>query len=494
MDMNDMARSRTKSKFLSAGSAVALAVIGLGTASCGPVPEETDLDQTDPGEAELIESAAVTPGDVFSVLQGITEALQKHTDLLGEMEPSLVDLNHKLDAIEEEVIKVSALVKAVEMRQKKAEIDGDRQKTIIAGLFDMREHPDHANTREFDFEGIAEKYIPEAPTLDVRYFFTGLTHDEATRFDHRLAEPLFILAVDAWVQARLVAGEGMSVGARAKLRQFATDLEANIARIRSRVSCSRVKIPSRSKGKYHTPCHYVYTYRDAIQEDTSSILPNVVGCGEKKIETEAQCTGAFLGRRYNTSAMAVIARAWRAIADAPDAPIAKNVFVTSALYTGNLGGLAGADSKCQDRARLAGLPGTYKAWLSDSTGSPATRFSKAGGAFVLAKRNVVVANSWAEFASPTHRHALDSDENGAPVPLGIGPCSLSTGGHVFWSDTSPSGSVNFALSCNNWTSTVGDPFDGPVVGRTDTPSTGWSSWCHGGGMCQGMNPLVCVQQ
>ncbi len=41
-----------------------------------------------------------------------------------------------------------------------------------------------------------------------------------------------------------------------------------------------------------------------------------------------------------------------------------------------LGGLAGADARCQAEADAEGadLPGTYKVWLSDSTASPRTRF------------------------------------------------------------------------------------------------------------------------
>jgi hypothetical protein len=54
----------------------------------------------------------------------------------------------------------------------------------------------------------------------------------------------------------------------------------------------------------------------------------------------------------------------------------KKVFVTSQTYSGNLGGLAGADAKCQQLANAAGLTGTFKAWLSDQSGNcPATRFA-----------------------------------------------------------------------------------------------------------------------
>jgi len=48
-------------------------------------------------------------------------------------------------------------------------------------------------------------------------------------------------------------------------------------------------------------------------------------------------------------------------------PVAHVAFVTSTTYTANLGGIAGADAKCQARANAAGLPGTFKAWISDST-------------------------------------------------------------------------------------------------------------------------------
>ena len=43
------------------------------------------------------------------------------------------------------------------------------------------------------------------------------------------------------------------------------------------------------------------------------------------------------------------------------------VFNSSTSYNGNLGGLTGADAKCQSRAAAAGLTGTYKAWLSSTT-------------------------------------------------------------------------------------------------------------------------------
>ena len=56
---------------------------------------------------------------------------------------------------------------------------------------------------------------------------------------------------------------------------------------------------------------------------------------------------------------------WRIWTGDPTGAATKRAFVTSAVYNGNLGGLAGADAKCQSQAAGAGLGGTWKALLSD---------------------------------------------------------------------------------------------------------------------------------
>ncbi|MBA3393842.1 MAG: hypothetical protein H0T89_14435 [Deltaproteobacteria bacterium] len=57
------------------------------------------------------------------------------------------------------------------------------------------------------------------------------------------------------------------------------------------------------------------------------------------------------------------------------------MFVTSSLFTGDLGGLAGADARCQNLAASANLPGTYRAYLSSLDGNTQiTAPSRMGGA------------------------------------------------------------------------------------------------------------------
>ncbi len=69
--------------------------------------------------------------------------------------------------------------------------------------------------------------------------------------------------------------------------------------------------------------------------------------------------------------------------DSPMAPtetapsVDRVVFVSSATFTGGLGGVPAADQTCSDLAVAAGLVGFYRAWLSDDAGrSPSVTFTR----------------------------------------------------------------------------------------------------------------------
>ena len=96
-------------------------------------------------------------------------------------------------------------------------------------------------------------------------------------------------------------------------------------------------------------------------------------------------------------------------------PMSSNrVFVTSTNYTGNLGGLAGADAKCQERANAANLGGTWKIWLSDTTGSPSTRFTKSSNPYKLLN-GTTIANNWSDLTDGTLQNPLNMTELGTTV-------------------------------------------------------------------------------
>src|SRR5262245_8934869 len=62
-------------------------------------------------------------------------------------------------------------------------------------------------------------------------------------------------------------------------------------------------------------------------------------------------------------------------------PNERRVFVTSAVYSGALGGIPGADEKCQ--ALAGALGGSWRAWVGDGDSSPAQNFTQSAVPYVL---------------------------------------------------------------------------------------------------------------
>ena len=164
--------------------------------------------------------------------------------------------------------------------------------------------------------------------------------------------------------------------------------------------------------------------------------------------------------------------------------VGKTVFVTSETYTGNLGGLAGADAKCQERANDAGLPGTYKAWLSASTNSVSERFDRSFDDFPFVRTDGVrIANNWGDLTDGTLLVAIDRNEFGN-----------SGGVDRVWTNSDASGDSaatenDPTLACYDWTSTSGSSFIGDV---TATSSRQWALFTSG--PCNNQYRLYCFQQ
>ena len=95
-------------------------------------------------------------------------------------------------------------------------------------------------------------------------------------------------------------------------------------------------------------------------------------------------------------------------------------FVTDETYTGNLGGLDGADTKCQNAASDAGLPGTYAAWLAGVDGvagpPPASRFSFTNtNTPIRMPDGTLLANSWADLTDGTLQNFFNVNQFGDRV-------------------------------------------------------------------------------
>src|SRR5439155_14460607 len=75
-----------------------------------------------------------------------------------------------------------------------------------------------------------------------------------------------------------------------------------------------------------------------------------------------------------------------------DLTIPHRVFVSSANFTGDLGGLHGADGICSSAAGTAGLTGRFIAWMSDTTTNAIDRVMNDVGPWVRLDGALVFAN------------------------------------------------------------------------------------------------------
>jgi hypothetical protein len=123
----------------------------------------------------------------------------------------------------------------------------------------------------------------------------------------------------------------------------------------------------------------------------------------------------------------------------------KRVFVTSNIYRGDLGGLLGADAKCQALADAAGLGGEFKAWLSAAGpgNSAADRLTHATGPYVRVD-GVQVAANWTDLVDGLLSAPISIDEHGAPVISGT---------MGVWTGTNTAGRLQAPnVICNDWLS------------------------------------------
>jgi hypothetical protein len=156
---------------------------------------------------------------------------------------------------------------------------------------------------------------------------------------------------------------------------------------------------------------------------------------------------------------------------APPPANAKRVFVTSTGYPGDLGaaggrvgyGLDGADKLCQSAADAAGLGGSFKAWVSSSSGNAIDRITS-DGPWYLVDGTTKVFNNKANLAT-TPAAPINMDENGqTPVAASV------------WTGTVAGGrsTGTYDGDCKGWNWSQNYDVKG-IVGSSDTTGTSWTS-------------------
>lgn len=176
----------------------------------------------------------------------------------------------------------------------------------------------------------------------------------------------------------------------------------------------------------------------------------------------------------------------------------KVVFVSSVAYTGNLGGLDGADAKCTALAAAADVPGTFKAWLSDATGSPSTRFTHPEVDYVFVDRTTVFAHGWTDLISPSPKPAFNVNELGGAAPTSDTACAGLNGGYAAWVSSTAEGTPAPGVAegdhtCSNWSS---EAVESTSVGLgSPTAGNSWIGFCSSGvPSCGKKAPIFCFEQ
>jgi len=153
-------------------------------------------------------------------------------------------------------------------------------------------------------------------------------------------------------------------------------------------------------------------------------------------------------------------------------------FVTSTTTHGSFSGVFGADGICQTRAAAAGLPGTYLAWIADtSAADPETRFSRSPGGYALIN-GTRVADDWA-----------DLTDGSLDVAINLTELSTTYTGGV-WSAVSTNGTYSGGAACNGWTN-----FTNLQAGEFGAANAANSVWTFAGSTtCDSPQAIYCFQQ
>ncbi len=173
----------------------------------------------------------------------------------------------------------------------------------------------------------------------------------------------------------------------------------------------------------------------------------------------------------------------------PSIPAHKRVFLsTVATFNVNLGGVVGypfitdkqggAHWLCNLLAQNAGLPGTYKAWLSDAQHSPASGFIRSSVPY-LTPDGTMIALDYDDLTSGVLENAIAVNESGEQVTTDLD----------VWTGTAIDGSGT-GDDCSDW-------IDGGIdkIGGIGSASSTTSTWTDDGTLtCDQQLRLYCFEQ
>lgn len=167
--------------------------------------------------------------------------------------------------------------------------------------------------------------------------------------------------------------------------------------------------------------------------------------------------------------------------DAGDGGLRKRIFVSSTLFTGNLGGVAGANAQCQQLAKAANLGGTFVAWLSVTVPPDPVvdRLQDVGPWYLVDRKTLVLPSELALAAGALA--PIDHDEKGI---------KLTGTQNLVWTGTQSNGQAA-AQNCGNFAAAVGQG----LAGNANKQGLEWTQSAVGNpASCAVPLRLYCLEQ
>lgn len=183
---------------------------------------------------------------------------------------------------------------------------------------------------------------------------------------------------------------------------------------------------------------------------------------------------------------------WRVWTGDTTGTAVKRVFVTSSSYNGSLGGVIGADAKCQSSASGAALGGTWKAIISDKTDESNWAVNRIGYNWSTLRTvdgtDVMVAGQIWNTASSPLLYPINKTQTGVIVSSAETYTNTTSAGAAKYTDGSTSACTNYTAGTNDWTGVYG------LVGQTGVYWIEGYSIPSGGYPCSDGHRLYCIEQ
>ena len=163
---------------------------------------------------------------------------------------------------------------------------------------------------------------------------------------------------------------------------------------------------------------------------------------------------------------------------------AHRIFVTSSKWDGKLGGLGGADSKCNSAAQGAGLSGNWGAILSDSSTTAKSRTTVNGPVYNL--NGDKIADDSTDLWDGNIDSDVAYDESGTDIS---GSGSMDDWA---WTGSDSGGGTRSSKVCSNWTSDANGP--NGALGDSGDSGSEWleETYSNGDDNCDQSHRLYCI--